>query len=112
MGELGSLAKGSESKPLWARLKKQTAMRNMIDHHQNISKEMDIATKKVCEAQHIMWREKSRAAREGRRPNKAIVEAYMRANGELEALSLERKLHAPLGGLHFPRPPVAPEPVV
>ena len=71
----------------------EVRMQKVVDHYQNITKEMHEASVLACHHQRLVWREASAARREGRKPRKEIVEAYMKAQGVLDGLSYERSLH-------------------
>ena len=80
-------------------------MAQVVQHHQDIKADMEKATSKFCEAQHKLWQAEFRAKRYGTKPSRAVVQAYMQAQADIDALSVEQRTMSDEVEAPFPRPP-------
>ena len=72
-------------------------MARAVNIFESISKELTEANRADIEAQKALWREKSLARREGRRPHPKYARAWIAAGDRVHQLKIE-------AGLHCPRP--------
>ena len=75
------------------RIFKENRMKKVVDHYRDISEELHQATAAACLAQRKLWRERSSARREHRKPDPVYVQQYMQAEAAIEQLRVERHLH-------------------
>ena len=62
-------------------------------HRDSIKSEMDAAVHDWTCAQRALWREKSMARREHRKPDVKFAKAWLDAESRIDALRIERKLY-------------------